>query len=100
MDTNAGSWIGCWLPQLVLTSFEIKTKIRWTDIRKVEPFTIPEAELWSGLTINFDPRITQFNLGDNQGLKLTTKEGNVYLIYSKKLYQLKDKIKRLIKKQG
>lgn len=76
-----------------------KAKIKWKDVKKVEPFKIPEAQLWSGLNISFDPRIKQYNLGDNSGLKIVTNDDNVYLIYSEKLYKLSDKIMTRIKKK-
>ena len=74
-----------------------KTKIKWSDVKSIEAFKIPEAQLWSGLNISFDPRITQFNLGDNCGIKITTNDDNVYLIYSEKLYNMSDKILAKIK---
>lgn len=75
-----------------------KAKIKWKDIKEVEPFKIPEAQLWSGMNINFDHNITQYNLGDNCGLKVVTNDDKVYLIYSEKLYKLSDKILSLVKK--
>lgn len=75
----------------------LKKKLYWSDIESLEFFNVPESLLWNGYTIHFG-RFTSYNLGDHRGLKITTKNGDTYLIFSENLYQNKQTIAQLMDK--
>jgi hypothetical protein len=77
--------------------FHPEVSIKWKNVKKIEPFKIPESQMWSGMHMNFDHNVTQYKLGDNCGIKITMNDDKVYLIYSDKLYDMRGKVAELVK---
>lgn len=71
-----------------------RAKIKWSEVKSLEAFHIPESLMWTGYSIRFGPDVNQFRLGDNKGVKVEVASGKTYLIYSRDLFRHIDQLRQ------